>query len=129
MSNIINEIMNDKVFDIMENAKRVARQKYGMYLKHGELIVDKTRYMGKMKIDDEECMSIVLKGLDDLLTVGLGEYDDTVIDGDKEYRMPSPEYFVKNATDDDMERWYKYLSGVFEFEKMKLDVIEKRADG
>ena len=51
----------------MEHAKRVARQKYGMYLPHGDLMVDKSRYMGKMKIDDEECMGVVLRGLDDLL--------------------------------------------------------------
>ena len=61
------EEIHEKVFDIMEHAKRVARQKYGMYLQHGDLMVDKSRYMGKMKIDDEECMGVVLRGLDDLL--------------------------------------------------------------
>ena len=61
------EEIHDKVFDILEHAKRVARQKYGMYLQHGDLMVDESRYMGKMKIDDKECMSVVLRGLDDLL--------------------------------------------------------------
>ena len=61
------EEIHDQIFDILEHAKRVARQKYGMYLNHGLLDVDKSTYMGKMKIDDEECMGVVLKGLDELL--------------------------------------------------------------
>ena len=61
------EEIHDKIFDILEHAKRVARQKYGMYLNHGLLAVDKSRYMGKMKIDDEEGRGVVLKGLDELL--------------------------------------------------------------
>jgi len=58
--------LEDKVFDILENIKRVARNEYGMYLDHGDLIIDTTRYKGKMKVDNEDLMGKVLIGLDEL---------------------------------------------------------------
>ena len=70
---MIDKETTEKIDYIMECAKRVARQKYGMYLKHGEMIVDKTRYMGKMKVDDEDLMNKVLWGLDELLQDGYKE--------------------------------------------------------
>ena len=68
-----NRELEDKVFDILENIKRVARNEYGMYLHYGDLIVDTTKYKGKMKVDCEDLVGKVLIGLDELYVDSIKE--------------------------------------------------------
>jgi len=70
-----NKQLEHKVFNIMENIKKVAIKEYGMYLKNGKLIVDPALlkpYPGKMVVDCEDLMGKILIGLDEL-------YGDSIV--------------------------------------------------